>query len=347
MRACLLAVVAAVLIPLAVWCQPSMPTYWKYAPPEPAMLIGIDWRQTSQSSLSPLAGGALQGLPNLDFAEEIGSVLVAVEPGAGDKRFLAAVVGRFNLTKLRHMAAAEGARTGRYRGAEFFSAGGTDIAALDAHSVLVGDTKSVRAAIDRGNTVVPRESPLWRRAAELSSTYSIWFACTSLQAMQPVQAPLLAEVRSIDGGIALQRGFEMMFDLVASSEEAAQTLAGALEAALHAGVSRSPFSQLFRPATVQTAGSSVKLTASLDVVQMETSLKSMLAAGPPGRRGLMDWIVSGSQPVETAAAPAATPAVRPVRYEPKATAPPPQKKMIRIIGLEDGTREIPFPSLQH
>ncbi len=346
MRACLLAIVAAILAPLVVWCQPSMPTYWKYAPPEPAILIGIDWRQTSQSSLSPLVGGALQGVTNLDFAEEIGSLLVAVEPGAGNSHFLATVTGRFNLTKLRHMAAAEGARTGRYRGAEFFSAGGTDVAVLDAHNLLVGDTKSVRAAIDRGNTAVPRESPLWRRAAELSSTYSIWFASSSLQAMQPAQSPLLAEVRSIDGGIALQRGFEMVFDLVASSDEAAQTLAGALETALHAGVSGSPVSQLFRPATIQTIGSSVRLSASIDVAQMETSLKSMLAAGPSGRRGLMDWIVSGSQPVQMAAAPAAPP-VRPVRLEPKATAPPPQKKVIRIIGLEDGTREIPFPSLQH
>ena len=159
------------------WGQSSTPIYWRYAPDEPAMLIGVDWRQASQSNLAGLIGGAAA---SLDFAEEITNLLVAVEPGAGNSRFLATASGRFNLAKLRRMAATDGAKATRYRGVEVFSAAGTDVAVLDGWILLVGDTASVRAALDRGNAATPRESPLWRRAAELSTTYAIWIASSSL-----------------------------------------------------------------------------------------------------------------------------------------------------------------------
>ena len=175
------------------WGQSSTPIYWRYAPDEPAMLIGVDWRQASQSNLAGLIGGAAA---SLDFAEEITNLLVAVEPGAGNKRFLATASGRFNLAKLRRMAAADGAKAARYRGVEVFSADGADVAILDGWILLAGDTASVRAALDRGNAATPRESPLWRRAAELSSAYSIWIATSSLEAFQPERRRSPAYARS-------------------------------------------------------------------------------------------------------------------------------------------------------
>ena len=182
------------LFVVLVWGQSSTPVYWRYAPAEPAMLIGVDWRQASQSNLAGLIGGAAA---SLDFAEEITNLLVAVEPGAGNGRFLATASGRFNLAKLRRMAATDGAKAARYRGVEVFSAGGTEVAVLDGWVLLVGDTASVRAALDRGNAATPRESPLWRRAAELSTTYAIWIASSSLEAYP--SSPLAGAARSGGG----------------------------------------------------------------------------------------------------------------------------------------------------
>ena len=310
------AAIGLLLVVLA-WGQASTPMYWRYAPAEPAMLIGVDWRQASQSNLAGLIGGAAA---SLDFAEEITNLLVAVEPGAGKSRFLAAVSGRFNLAKLRRMATTDGAKATRYRGVEVFSAGGTDAAVLDGWILLVGDTASVRAALDRGNAATPRESPLWRRAAELSSTYSIWIASSSLQALQSVQSSPLAGVRSFDGGIALNRGLEMTFDLEAASEEWAVAIESMLRAAA---------SPALRDLAVGREGANVRFTASLDIAQMETGLKAMLAGGASRRASLMDWVVSGAPPTQTVA---------------QAAPPPPQKRVIRIVGLDEGTREIPFPA---
>ena len=295
------------------WGQSSTPVYWRCAPDEPAMLIGVDWRQASQSNLAGLIGGAAA---SLDFAEEITNLLVAVEPGAGNSRFLATASGRFNLAKLRRMAATDGAKAARYRGVEVFSAAGTDVAVLDGWVLLVGDTASVRAALDRGNAATPRESPLWRRAAELSSTYSIWIATSSLEAFQP--APF-SGVLSFDGGIALNRGLEMTFDLVASSEESAVAIESLLR-----GAAGSP---ALRDLAVGREGADVRFTASLDIAQMETGVKAMLAGGASRRASLMDWVVSGAPPTQTVAQ----------------AALPPQRRVIRILGLEEGTREFPFP----
>ena len=343
MRSCSLAVAAAVLLPAAISCQVSTPAFWKYAPVEPALLVGIDWRQASQSSMSGLAVGALRKeAAGFDFAEEIGSVLVAAEPGSAQNRFLAAVTGKFNLAKLRKMAAAEGAKVSRYRGAEVFSASGTDVVVLDGLTLLAGDKASVRAALDRGAVTSPRDGVLWRRAAELSSQYSIWVASPSLQALQMKQAGAFADVRSFDGGIALQRGMDMAFNLSTSSEDSARALATLLEAGLQAGAGTPEVAELLKAVRIQADGAVVRLAASIDGSLVESSMKTLLAAGLPAQRGLADWMITGAQPAQAREAPAA----RPVAYQSLAPPPPPEKRVIRIVGLEDGTREIPYPASQ-
>jgi hypothetical protein len=313
------------LVTLA-WGQSSTPAHWRYAPAEPALLVGADWRQVSQSKLTAMPAAVSA---SLDFVEEMTSLLVAVEPGSAQNRFLAVATGRFNLTRLRMMAAADGAKTGRYRGVEFFSAGGIEVAAVDARTVLVGDTKLVRAAVDRGAAATPRESALWRRAAELSASYAVWIVAPSTDAFRAKQAGApspFSGLRSLDGGIALNRGLELAFDLGASSEESAEAIESILRAAA---------SPALHDLAVGREGANVRFTASLDAAQFETGLKTLLARGPVQRASLMDWVVSGAQ---------SAPVAVPVAFQPKVTAPPAQKRVIRIIGLEEGTREIPFPA---
>ncbi|MBI4874929.1 MAG: hypothetical protein HY822_09895 [Acidobacteria bacterium] len=282
----------------ALWGQVSMPAYWRYTPPAPSLLLGLDWRQASQSSLSALAAASV----NLEFAEQLGSILVTAEPGAAKGRFLAVATGRFNVSKLRRMAAAEGARTVRFRGLEIFSAGGVEVTVAGDGVLLAGDAASLRAALERGGTVTPRDSAIWRQAADLTRRYSLW--AVSTEAL-PVASPLLAGVRSFAGGVAFERGLQLALDLNTASEDSAQTLAEALERApgLHGLV-------------VRAEGSDVRLTATVDAERPEASLKKLSA-----------WIL---------APPEAAPELP----------PPPRRKTILIVGLDEGTREIPLRALQ-
>lgn len=327
MRAFLLALL---LVPGLGFCQSSTPAYWRFAPSDPALLIGVDWRQASQSGLSGLAPRSMTALPaGLEFADEIGTLLLSAEPGVktGKERFLAIVSGKFNEAKLRAAAAAEGVKPVRCRGVDLFSSGGTDVAVVEGWVLLAGDGASVRAAIERGAEAQPRESSIWRRAAGLSTAYTIWIASDSLQELQSA-APagsLFTQVSSIDGGIALQRGMEMAFDLTTPSEASAGALAAAIQAALADG----PQSVL-RDLAVRPEGAIVKVSAALDAGKVEAGLKEMLAGGVTESRSLMDWMrQSGSHARGVAQAP-----------------PPPQRKTIRIVGLEEGTREIPYPPPQ-
>jgi hypothetical protein len=338
MRRCWFAVAVALLLPGLLLCQNSTPSYWRYAPADPVLLVGLDWRQAAQSNMSGLIPGGIGKLSaNFDFAEEIANVLVAAEPGikAGKGRFLAIVSGKFNETRLRGMAAAEGVKPTRYRGADLYSSAGTDVAILGGNVLLAGDTASVRASLDRGAAAKPRESAIWRRAAELSSDYTLWVTLPNLDALpgaKPAANPLLSGVKSLDGGIAFHRGMEMAFDVGTATPETAGALA-----ALMQGAAASQAPSVLRDLAVKADGTRVRFSASLDLAQLETGVKAMLAGGAQPQRGLMDWVMRGGQPLQQTAAVD----VRPKTSQP---VPPPQKRTIRIVGLEEGTREIPYPS---
>ncbi len=326
MRAFLL----VLLVAGPVLCQSSTPAYWRFAPPAPALLIGADWKQLTQSKLSGLASGSMAGArANLDFAEEITSALVAAEPagGGGKPRFLAIAAGKFNEAKLRKAAASERVKPVRFRGVDLFSSGGTDVAVVDGWILLIGDDASVRSAIERGATATPREGAIWRRAAELSVAYSIWIASDSLQSLQgekPPAASVFSDVQSIAGGIALNRGMEMAFDLTTSSTGSARTLAGAIQTALDSA----PVEAL-RDRTVRPDGATVKVTAALDFAKLQEGVKGLMAGGAPSPHSLSDWITRSRQPAPQIAS------SRPA---------PVQRKTIRIVGLDEGTREIPYPA---
>lgn len=338
MRRCWLVAVAACLAPAALFSQNSTPSYWRYAPADPVLLMGLDWRQAAQSGVSRLASGSFDRFSaNLDCAEEIASVLVAAEPGpkADKGRFLVIVFGKFNEARLRGMAAAEGVKPTRYRGADLYSSAGTGLAILGGSLLLAGETASVRAALDRGAAAKPRESAIWRRAGELSSAYTLWVALPDLDALpgaKQASNSMLAAVKSLDGGIAFHRGMELALDLGTASPETAGALAAFMQ-----GAAASQGPSALRDLAIKADGARVRLSASLDLAQLEAGVKALFAGGAPRQRGLMDWVMRGGQPSERAAA---------VDVRPKISQPadPPQRKTIRIVGLEEGTREIPYPS---
>ncbi len=314
------------------WCQLSTPAAWRFAPAAPSFLLGVDWRQASQSAIAPLAGAAVSEAAGLGFVEELNSLLVTAEPKAGKGRFLAIATGRFDLAAMRRMAAAEKAVLTRTRGVEIFTAQDMAAAILEGRICLVGDKASVTAAIFRGAGLNPRDGDLWRRAIEYSTHYPLWIASDAsadLRSAGSNGASPFAGVRTIDGGIALQRGLEAVFDLGLASAEEAAALAASLQAAANPAFGR---------IGVQAQGTKVRVEAVVEMAQLETSLKTMLAAGASRKGGLSDWLITG-----TSAAPPATPTLTAAVTPPTPPAPP-RRRTIRIVGLEEGTREIPYPS---
>ncbi len=340
--------VLALIALLAATAAGQPAELWRYVHPEARLLAGVQWRKVMQSGLQKLASGPLgenfrMELGGVEFADEVEFLLLS-SPGKAQAAsgqgapFLVAMTGRFDLAKLRNAAALQGAVSRPYKTAELLLApqsgdDGVDVAVLSARLLLAGDRTSLMAALDGPGTDPARINPLVGNARALAARRDIWLVAAS-PADFAGQQPMLAEVENIEGGIALRDGLLAEVSLQTGSEESAKKLAGGLGGLLAlASLQQEPLPALAKSVQIKPEGAWVRAKLSVEGRAFEQALSSALAQGE--QHQLSDWV----RPAGT------TPEVTLARLEPavKTVAPPPPKKVIRIVGLEDGPREIPYP----
>jgi hypothetical protein len=236
------------------------------------------------------------------------------------------VEGKLNLAGLRKAAAQKGASLQRYRGVEMvFAPGfgdGTDMAILGEDKVIVGDRRGLIAAVDRLQSQPVAAASTLSRARAFAATSDIWVAGS-------------ADVFSAGGLETLRKQLRAL----GNEDPLALQLAKALKA-VEAG---HPLELAFR-IEITPPIEKPKPFADAPVLAASTRI-SGVAAPVMGSR----TPVSQPPPVETAieappltAAPLALTAANAPVPSPATTAPPPEKKKIRIFGLDEGTREIEF-----
>jgi hypothetical protein len=347
----------------AAWC--SMPTFWRYSHPEAKALIGIEWSRILNSPIGQQVRQQMNeaGLPKLEgmeFLDDVERVLIS-SPGNQDGTpddqppAVIAVQGRFDFDKLRAMAAAKMTGSSSYGSVEILEQrrpGETplSLALVNPATILLGDSDSVTAAIDHQLAADPAvaSDPLFRRATELAATNDLWIVASaspadfSSKGIQP--APFLNDIESIEAGLSLQQGLGLQLNLGADSEESARNMAAGLQMMLGMFMAsqgnRPGMPDLGEKLRVSADGSLVKVALSLDESELEqgfTQLKASMMS-PKGVesgdvdvraavRGSGEWSWASSQ-------------TRPAQVQP---ASPQEKKVIRIYGLEEGAREVPFP----
>lgn len=288
---------------------------WRFVHPNAKALIGVNWRAMAASPLSATIRKQIPGsqTEGMEFVEQLDRLLLSspgpASAGQKDAPFLVLLEGRFNLVDLRQRAAEEGARDSAYKLVEVLSprdASEPSIAILGPHEILLGDRQSVTMAIDRRNAL-PGNNPLFERAAELAAANEIWavFATPprAVSADKFAAMPFTADIESLEGGLSLKEG-GVRLRLNAKSPGAAKTLAANVQAMLNLVASRNGAADALRDLDVAIDGASVRLALHVDPRQW----------APP--------------------APAVAKAAAPPR--------PPERQVIRIYGLDEGVREIPF-----
>ena len=146
--------------------------------------------------------------------------------------FLLAIEGKFPLEALK---AFQQSAPRRYRTADLYRTTKTDtttLAVLDG-LLLLGDEKSVIAALDRRGRALPPASKLLARAKALAATNDVWIiADESLTKFQPTKsawnplgAPFASQIKGIDFGLAAHEGFQFELSLATESEAAASQMA--------------------------------------------------------------------------------------------------------------------------
>lgn len=337
------------LLPLIAFAQSARTAKWTILPlahPDAKLLLGIDWRRVMDSPLGPVVLKQVQlgGHPLLGFLESIDNVdrLLVSSPGStdgGKAPLLVVGEGRFSLPKIRAMAKADGAVSRKYNDVEMLvppNATNADLhfALIDGATILFGDGASVKGAIDRWLRAESADdrNALFFRATTLSTTQEIWATVsdpsTSLSSLGIGNSSIAEQVKNLEIGLLLGQTLSATLSINAASEEAADMLATGLPALLQLAAlqysDQPSLTQLAKRLKVTNDRGLVKMAVTIDGKLFDQSMNELRASAAP--------------PVTTAVATPSAATPQPVKPPPVPTGP----RFVRIVGMEEGVKEIPY-----
>jgi hypothetical protein len=323
---------------------------WELGHPDAQLLMGIDLKGLRDSAAGQTFSAQMKGQTQqlgpasfaFGFLEQIDRIFISspAQPSppaakgktaaAANTPFLAVVEGRMPLQQLLAFLPGTAHRyhdVDVYRGAKATDA---SMAMLDARTIVLGDEKSVLAAIDRRGRALPPSSAILKRAQALAATHDFWVISNApLSKFQPAAAGLpnaateqiARQVKGLDMGLSVRDGFQFEMSLGVENETVAAQLSRLLPAEIAAAMQKQ--SQL-SPA---------------DQAQVEEMLKR-LRIEPDGAHLRISFSLTAAefaQQMQSAqAALAARKAVPPVKPQPK----PAEPGKVKIYGLDGGVREI-------
>ena len=311
MRACLCLLLAA--IPL---CAESHPSWWTLAPPEATAIVGIDWQLLKDSPFGPPVAAELSssvGIPELPSLAGAREILLA-SPG-----ILAIISGQFNAETLRAEATRLKMKPSSYHGVSLWMATAKDklsLARISDQILLAAPREVLEAAIDRSQGDHRHYSPLLGRAARYEQAQLFVVADRLPDPLASIFVPIDAETKSFEGYVSLAGGLAVEASLDAGTEDKADALAENLRQSVPS------IPAVAQALEVKVDQRDVYLSLELDQADFSAALRATPAAPAP------------------APAPVAAPVKQP---EPPKPAGP---QVIKIYGLDDGTREIVLPPVK-
>ena len=241
--------------------------------------------------------------------------------------FLAVVQGRVQ-TSLLGFVTMTGAPQ-RYGATNIYQSPGTtptSLAFLSQDILLLGDPASVRAAIDRQNGTTSALAPaLLARANQMAATHDIWFAALDLASFAGgtgMASGPASEINGLEIGLGLRGGMQFDLNLNTKTEASARQFSSLLAMGMAASGSKSgdpQTAELLNKLRVTTEGTRLSIGLSLTEPEIEQYMRYAQQQRNLARR------TNGAQ----------------VTNQPSATPAPPAKPgKIRIVGLDEGDREI-------
>jgi hypothetical protein len=343
----------------------SAPASWRFVYPNAKALIGINWQRIRQSPAGAmirdkwLNGSGAAAIPGIEFLNNIDRVVVsspgnqtnedtgdgtAVEPA--EAPLLIAVEGHFDAAKVRRLFTRLGTKPQAYDSYQVYRPQGEDAKDMayvlfDSGTIVFGDAPALFAALDRSRFPAPQAEPgsIIARGAELDATYDAWLVSASLDILSNDwlgglfrEDQWAADAQGVEAGVQLRSGLAADVTLRFASEAAAKQMAVEMTrlTAVAAKDKDDPrMRDIARNLGFSSAGPTAKITLRLSPQELEESAQALAVAHPL------------AMPTPALAASTAPATVAP------ATVAPTKPGVIRIEGLDDGPREIPYPDPQH
>jgi len=344
----------------------SDPAPWRFVHPNAKALISINWQRIRQSPAGAmirdrwLNAGLAAAIPGIELLEQVDRVVISspgneaiqeteagtdVEPAPAP--MLIAVFGHFDPAKVRALFARRGAKPQTYNSFQVYrpqSAEAKDMAYVqfDAGTILFGDAPSLFAALDRNQFAASAPAPgsIIARGAEMDAKYELWMVITSPDIMSNDRLAGLfrggewaSDAQAFEAGVHLRSGLMADVTVRFASEAAAKrvvTEMTRLTAIAAKDKSEPQMEGIARKLRFSSDGSAAKISLRLTPQELEKSAQAVMAA----------------QRAAALEAPAQAVSHAPITSAPAASAPI-RPGVIRIEGLDDGPREIPFPDHQN
>ena len=337
----------------------SHPSWWTFVAPDSKTLVGIEWQNLRTSPLgdaveSELSGGGSLGIPDLACLKSSREFLIAAPP------FLAAASGGCASANLKTDAPTLGMTKSMYRGIEIWSPqAGMSIALYADRVVLIGARKNLEAAIDRSQAETKTYSPLLMSGAKLAHSRDLWVVATRLpEPLAAIFVPLDVSAHNFEGGLSVKDGL----DIAATFDAGTEAAANATVVNLHKSIEKAP--EIVRGLQIKNDAANVTLTLQVGSVEFQASLKPPTPAPAPfvvptieeaiphvALPEPVEHIIGHFDPPAPAFATRPAPPAPESKPEPARPAPPrlsmapaPERRVVRIYGLDEGVREIVLPT---
>ena len=334
----------------------SDPGLWRFVSPNAKALIGIDWARIRQShegamireKWQAVAGKQMPAIPGLELLDDVDRILISSSgknsPDDSDESpILIAIHGHFDGTQVRRLFAHFGAKPQTYNSFQVYRPQGKstkDMAYVffDAETILFGDPASIFAALDRNQFGPPPPQPagtpgsMAARAAQMDANYEFWLIMDAAEIISNDRIAALfqggewaSEAQGFEGGVNLRAGLVADIAVRFSSDATAKRVATELSRIMNLAAkdkSTGPMQNIARKLKFNADGTAIKVSLRLNELELEETAKALAAPEKAGERSAR-------------AAVDLTPARAPVSA-------PPKPAVIRIEGLDEGTREIPY-----
>lgn len=318
----------------------SHPSWWNNSSPQATAIVGIDWQSVRASPLADPVEAELWGdlgFPDLPCLQNARQIVVS------SPELLALVSG--NCAAIAKQAASKGLKPMTYRGVDMWFAvekSTLSVARLSDQLVLIGDPKTLEIAVDRNIKDSKDYSPLLARAAKFAQK-DLWVVSSQLpDDLASRFVPLDTEARGFEGSLSVRDGLELEAVLTAGSDQEAVESADKLRQATPT------FPTIVRGLDVKVEESSILLALEATPEQVMAAMRGpapVAAPPPPAETIKVETPVKVEQvAVEKPEEKVEKEIPKPVEKVVEKTPEKPQ--VIRIIGLDDGPREIVLPAVK-
>lgn len=306
---------------------------WQYIYPNASVVMGMDWQSIANSDFAQTLQQQFAGYKktvggDASFIERFDSAIMSGPTSTGNpsmRKGVIAMRGKFDLAKLKSAIRAQSGQMQLYNGIEVYTAKNMSVAIVSPDMWVAGDASSVMTALR--NRERNTNGEMLAKAQQLATTSHAWLVAASDGSDMK-----LPGVKTMSASLTVHHNAELAMHLDTDTSQRATSLANVVNGM--AGMQTPGL-----PIQVQADQKRVNVTASITPEQIKQQMTNIAGLALSRLSGMQSGDKAALARAKALTGTPAAPASIPVSVAPT-PAPNSEKNVIKIYGMEGGTKEI-------